>query len=236
MKPHRNHSFAVNLKHLSYARYAHHLKSATLLFLLILALALALTSCQKQQAHAQLDSYKEVEPMTFTNQKNEAVSTTDLKGKVWVASFVFTSCNTECSYLTYRLRRVLAKLADEKDFLMVSFTVDPQTDTPERLKTYAQRYGRDTPQWHFLTGDYKKMTRIVKNNFLLPIAGGEQKEKLLASNKLVHSNRYAVVDKQGVVRYYVDGMSPNAEAMILDAVRQLLKEPSAPSSPEKDKD
>lgn len=163
--------------------------------------------------------------MTFTNQRNESISTTALKGKVWVASFVFTSCNTECSYLTFRMRRVLAKLADENDFIMVSFTVDPQTDTPERLKTYAERYGRDSDQWHFLTGDYKKLSRIIKNNFLLPIADEDQKAKLLNSSELVHSDRYAVVDKQGVVRYYVSGLLPNAEALILDAVHQLLKEP-----------
>lgn len=213
-------------KHLlkPFAKYPLPFKSVSLVFFYGI-LWLALPGCKKDAAHATLDSYKEVETMTFTNQRNEEVSTADLKGKVWVASFVFTSCNTECSYLVYRLRRVLGKLADENDFIMISFSVDPQTDTPERLQRFAQRYGKDNEQWHFLTGDHKKMTRIVKNNFLLPIAEGDQKDKLLATTELIHSNRYAVVDKQGVVRYYVDGMLPNAEALILDAVQQLLKEP-----------
>lgn len=193
---------------------------------------LPMLGCKKQVAHAMLDSYKEIETMTFTNQRNETVSTADLKGKVWVASFVFTSCNTECSYLTYRLRRVIESLADENDFAMVSFSVDPQTDTPKRLKAYAQRYGKDSDQWHFLTGDLNKMTRIVKNDFLLPIAEGDQKEKLLSTNDIIHSNRYAVVDKQGMVRFYVDGMAPNAEALIIDAVHQLLKEPAPPEGPD----
>lgn len=187
------------------------------------SLCLILIACERRP-HAKLDRYKIVEPLNFTNQRNQPVSLGDLRGKVWVASFIFTSCSIECAYLVRRLKIMQDKLASRDDVVLVSFSLDPKTDTPERLMGFARRHGEDNDKWHFLTGDEAKLNRIIKNTFYLPITDEAQRKKLLESNELIHRNHFAVVDKQGTVRFYVDGMLPEAEELVINAVQQLLSE------------
>ncbi len=191
--------------------------------ILAASLCLILPACERKP-HAKLDRYKVVEPLNFTNQRNQPVSLGDLKGKVWVASFIFTSCSLECAYLVRRLKIMQGKLANRDDIVLVSFSLDPKTDTPERLMDFARRHGEDNEEWHFLTGDGAKLNRVIKNTFYLPITDEALRKNLLESNELVHRNHFAVVDKQGTVRFYVDGMLPEAEKLVINAVQQLLSE------------
>lgn len=200
-------------------------RTTSLVFFLV-ALCLLPAACEMKPV-AQLDRFKVVEPLEFINQQNQTFSLGNLKGKVWVASFVFTSCNIECAYLVKRLQKVQDKVADDKNFSLISFSLDPQTDTPEHLTAYAKRYCGETRQWQFLTGDRGKLDRVINATFEAPNAGDRRKETPSEPNGPVHKNELAVVDKQGVIRFYVDGLLPNAEDLVLNAVQQLLAEPGS---------
>lgn len=170
--------------------------------------------------------FREVEDFTFTTQENVDLSLDDLKGKVWIANFIFTSCAAECLVLSARIAELRISLQDNEDVEFVSFSVDPQTDSPERLKAYADRWHADPDQWHFLTGDTKTVDDLVINSFLLPVTRDPEEANQIASGQFIHSNKFAVVDRAGVVRAYVDGLPEKSVDHISSLVFQLLQEPA----------
>src|SRR6056297_1883010 len=95
---------------------------------------------------------RELEPFTLTNQSEETIGLEELKGKPWVGTFVFSSCPGPCSMITGRMKQLQSDM-DDVDFNLVSVTVDPKNDTPEKLTKYANAFTADLENWHFLTGD-----------------------------------------------------------------------------------
>ena len=121
--------------------------------------------------------------------------------------------------------------ADEPGVAFVSFSVDPQTDTPERLGQFAQRWHADPERWYFLTGDTDKLDALIKNSFLLPITRDPMEAGKLLSQKLIHTNRFAIVDRSGIVAAYVDGLQPESVSVISRLVFEMLQEsPSTKTS------
>jgi len=121
--------------------------------------------------------------------------------------------------------------ADEPGVAFVSFSVDPQTDTPERLGQFAQRWHADPERWYFLTGDTGKLDALIKNSFLLPITRDPMEAGKLLSQKLIHTNRFAIVDRSGIVAAYVDGLQPESVSVISRLVFEMLQEsPSTKTS------
>jgi len=172
----------------------------------------------------ELQTYREVEPFELTNQEGEALSLQDVKGKVWMANFIFTSCATECPTLSMKMAAVQERLADRADEVaFLSFSVDPQTDTPERLATYAKNF-KAQPGWEFLTGDPKELDHLIKDSFLLPLAKDDSERSQIEGTNFIHSNRFAVVDQAGVVRYYHDGMEADVIESVVTAMEKLLED------------
>jgi protein SCO1/2 len=94
---------------------------------------------------------------TLTDQEGRAVSRSQLLGKVWVASFIFTRCATLCPQVCATLAQLQEQIRTEPDVRLVSFSVDPDEDTPAVLKKYAARFGADPERWLFLTGKRDKV-------------------------------------------------------------------------------
>ena len=175
--------------------------------------------------------FREVEAFNLTDQQSRPVANADLKGRVWIANFVFTSCNAECLILSSRFAELQRLFADEPGVAFVSFSVDPQTDTPERLGQFAQRWHADPERWYFLTGDTGKLDALIKNSFLLPITRDPMEAGKLLSQKLIHTNRFAIVDRSGIVAAYVDGLQPESVSVISRLVFEMLQEsPSTKTS------
>ncbi len=150
----------------------------------------------------ELPSYKTVPEFTLTSQTGDAFhSREELAGKVWIAEFFFTSCTGPCPRMNARMRRLQNDLADVEDLRLVSFTVDPERDTPEALAEYARKFQAEPGRWWFLTGPMEELDRLCRETFLL----GEVK------GNLDHSTRFVLVDRDGVIRgYYLSG---DSEAM-----------------------
>lgn len=148
-----------------------------------------------------------VPPFTLVNRDGRTVTADDLAGAAWVADFVFTRCAASCPLMTERM----AKLGRDFDLAapgepgsprlrLVSFTVDPDHDTPAVLAAYAERY-KAPPAWLFLTGPQADLHRLSGDGFKLAVepAGGPEKEPIL------HSTRFVLVDARGCIRGYYDG-------------------------------
>lgn len=129
----------------------------------------------------------EVKDFTLTERSGRQFDSKSLDGEVWVASFFFASCPTECTFQN----RTVAALQREfgpKGVTFVSITCDPANDTPARLRDYANRFNADPDQWLFLTGDLSDIQRIGKERFKLPV------------EQSTHSSRLVVVDRSGNIR------------------------------------
>jgi protein SCO1/2 len=170
---------------------------------------LALAGCT---ASAGLPSYGVVGDFALTDQSSQPfLSENVLRGKVWIADFIFTNCAGPCPRMSAQMRQVeQALLPDIKDLRLVSFTVDPARDTPEVLAKYAERYQAQPGVWFFLTGTQATLHNLARNVFLLGDVNGD----------LEHSTRFVLIDRKSRVRgYYLTSDEDALPRLIADAKR-----------------
>ncbi|HLG42163.1 MAG TPA: DUF420 domain-containing protein, partial [Planctomycetota bacterium] len=161
--------------------------------------ALLLTGCDSK-----LPTLYTVPDFELTNQRGEKFALRDLKGRVWIADFVFTRCKGPCPAMTYRMKQLQEDLPS--DLWLVSFSVDPKYDTPERLREYAARYEAADGRWWFLTGEKKKIYDLALDGFKL--AAGEEWER--EEWVIFHDERFVLVDADGRIRGYYMGTDKEA--------------------------
>jgi protein SCO1/2 len=161
-----------------------------------------------------LERYGQLPAFALTNQDGERVTLDDLKGKVWLADFVYTTCPGPCPIISAHMGRLSRELP--ADARIVSFSTDPDNDTPAVLKAYAKRFGAGG-NWTFLTGPKDEMYALIQHGFMLPIMAP-------AGAQIVHSTRIMLVDKSGAVRGLYDGTTSGPDAQILADIRRLLAE------------
>lgn len=167
--------------------------------------------------------YGEVADFSLTNQNNEIISMEKLRGQIWIADVIFTRCPLQCIRMTKRMRELQDALPPNQS-TFVSITADPQFDTPEVFKNYAQQYGADQTRWHFLTGTRSEINRLVVESLKLVIYEKKPEEREVPADLFLHSTKFVLVDKQGRVRGWFDGENPASKAEILRAVKTLNKE------------
>jgi protein SCO1/2 len=141
-----------------------------------------------------------VPPFSLTERTGSTVSARDLEGHVWVADFVFTRCPDFCPVLTARMKGLQERLGPSGDPVrLVSFTVDPDHDTPEVLRDYAARSGARA-DWLFLTGPRSEIARLLQDGFRVAYAADGP-----AESPITHSDRFVLVDRQLRIRGYYHG-------------------------------
>lgn len=164
-----------------------------------------------------LPTYGEAPPFALVTQDGAPANRDALDGKVWLADFIFTNCADTCPLLTARFVQVQRELARTDSFSrgvqLVSFTIDPERDTPEVLKAYAAKYGADLSTWWFVTGPLPLMRNVVTGGFKI---GFEPSDP----GQLTHNNRFALVDREGKIRAYYDG-TEEGPARIATDIRRL---------------
>lgn len=165
-------------------------------------------------------------PFALTAQDGRPVTRDDYSGRVWIADFVFTECPGPCPLLTSHMRQVQDLLVEESlDVPLVSFSVDPETDTPEVLTEYGNAFGADFNSWTFLTGDKQEIYDLILEGFLLAVSDGAVSPDLPAGAGIItHSTRFALVDQQGEVRGYYHGEESTVAADIVADAKRLLVE------------
>jgi protein SCO1/2 len=150
---------------------------------------------------------------SYLDQDRRPFSDKDLEGKVWISDFFFTSCTSICPTMTAAMAR-LARAIPGSRVQFVSFSVDPEDDTPERLKAYAALWKADLSRWHFLATEKGKLavTAAGMKTAVLPAAGGEQ---------IQHSLLFSLVDREGMVRGVYDSSDPAALRRLVADARSL---------------
>jgi protein SCO1/2 len=156
----------------------------------------------------------------FRNQDSLLKKSTDFKGKVWIADFFFTSCPTICPKMTKNLRFLNNNLKDlASDIQFMSFSINPDFDTPSQLKRYKEHYQINSKNWDFLTGNEDETHRLGIENF--QIFAGRDDE---AEGGFAHSGAFTLVDKEGFVRGVYLGTDIKQVKQLEHDVRLLLKE------------
>lgn len=141
----------------------------------------------------------------LTERSGKEVSTDDLTGKVWIASFVFTRCTMGCPQVTTTMARLQKelKLSERDDLRLVTFTVDPERDGTDDLKKYADNFRADPTKWLFLTGKEKLVRLLLNKGFKI---AAMKKDNPKPGDEFDHSTKLLVIDKQSHIRGSFDGM------------------------------
>lgn len=195
---------------------------ATLILIPVLTAAFLFWLRQAQvQQHARrsISSYGTVPQFEFTNHNGQPFGSTELSGKIWIADFIFSTCPGPCPMISSRMSEMQRPL-ENSDVHLVSFTVDPETDTPEVLREYAAKLHAKPGRWDFLTGPKAAIYDLTRQGFKLGVSDGAEEK----AGVPVHSTRAVLVDRRGVIRGYYDVTAPDAVTKLLADTNKLLRE------------
>lgn len=166
-----------------------------------------------------------VKPFSFLRQDGETVSEDGVNGKVYVTEYFFTTCPGICPKMNTNMKKVYDELKNEQDFMILSHTVDPKTDSVGRLKVYADSLGADVHNWWFLTGSKAQLYKAARESYVI------DDPKNNASNieeDFLHTQFFALVDKDRRVRGVYDGLKSKEIKKLISDAKDLLKENYAP--------
>lgn len=169
-----------------------------------------------------LTDFGAVPEFRLLNQRGEAFGSRELSARVWIANFMFTSCPSSCPRLTRHMARVQARLRGESVHL-VSFSVDPSVDTPDRLRGYGARYGADPVTWSMLTGPNDAVQRISVQGFNLAVQAPSYEGARPANYNILHGEHIMLIDKRMHIRGYFRADARGLE-QITRAARRLLRD------------
>lgn len=160
--------------------------------------------------------YHSVPDFDFVDQYNEPVTQKTIEGKIYVAEYFFTTCQSICPIMNRNLERINKEFKNEPDFLILSHTVDPETDSVPVLLDYAKRHGVADKKWLFVTGEKAKLYELARKGYLLNADQGNGGEE-----DFIHTQNFALIDKERHIRGFYDG-TDSAEISRLNTEIKLL--------------
>jgi protein SCO1/2 len=178
-------------------------------------------------ALSRLGDYGAVPDFELTERDGRTIRREALDGEIWIADFIFTRCTGICPILSARMLGVRRGLGGRKGVRLVSFSVDPDFDTPEVLAEYARLRGVDGEDWLFLTGKRDALYRLIGEGFKLGVAAAPPEQEVAPGELITHSDRIVLVDRTGRIRAYFHGTEEGSAEKILEAVRDLEAEGGA---------
>lgn len=178
-------------------------------FLAVLALVVIEIS---NQSRAQIAIIKEVPAFEFTERNGNSFGKTEMLGKINIVNFFFTSCQGPCPFMNSKVAELYKKYSNTDRVQFVSISVDPQRDSLEVLKNYAQRFGAVDNRWLFLRGKLSEVQELTEKGFLL---GGELPN--------LHSTKLVLVDQSGFIRGYYSCYDEESLNLLTAHVRELLR-------------
>lgn len=154
----------------------------------------------------------------FTNQFGQKVTNETFQGKIYVADFFFSRCPSICPIMSNQMGRVQEAYKDDSNVLILSHTVDPKNDTVPALKAYAEKIGAIKGKWHLVTGDQSKLHRIANQGYHQVAGSTTDPESLL------HSEYFVLVDPEGHVRGYYNGVDSAQVELLIEDIKVLKQE------------
>jgi protein SCO1/2 len=186
----------------------------------VLVLIAALRGVLRDGREAPEAVLQKVPPFTLVDQEGESFGGADLSGSPYVANFFFTTCRSICPALMQSMAELEARYRAEgiEGVHFVSFSVDPETDTPERMKTYARELGIDLSRWSLLTGDTGRMRELLMGGFRVPMGEAELVGGLI---DIAHSGKFVLVDGEGRIQGYYSYVAPGPDELFQASVKLL---------------
>lgn len=188
---------------------------------LLYSLIFLLVACSEENIETNMS--EEIQDFEFKTQDNETFGLSDLKGKWWLADFMYTNCNLVCPTMTSNMVRVQLKLKEvnlANKIEIISFTVDPDYDKPEILKEYAKSYQADLSNWTFLTGyQFETIKELSIGSFKTMLQEGSPENE---NDLIAHGTSFFLVNPQGELIKKYDGMGPEQIDEIISDLRKVL--------------
>lgn len=166
---------------------------------------------------APMADFGAVPAFALLERSDKTVSLEDLKGKIWLADFIFTYCAGPCPKMSLQMAELQKTVPLQANVHFVSFTVDPERDSTPRLREYADAYGADPERWLFLTGAKEAIAALASDGFHAGVK----------DDPILHSTLFAIVDKKGHIRNYYHSDDPDLIKKVTDDVATLAREKGA---------
>ena len=180
---------------------------------LAIAAVFVLSGCAPKQP---LPVYGQIPAFELTAETGQPFDRKSLDGKVWVADFIFTTCTGPCPRISSLMREAQQATSAIPEVRLVSFTVDPERDTPAALAQYAARYHAQPERWHFLTGPRDALDHLTRDAFKLGNVDGS----------LVHSTRLVLLDRESRIRGYYGTSEDDPVVQLVRDIKRVLGEKS----------
>lgn len=142
--------------------------------------------------------FGQVPAFSLIDQRGQTVTLGDFQAKLWIVDFIFTTCPDICPMLTQQLAALRKDLPRDPRLRFVSISVDPDYDTPERLRAFAELHGANHPDWYFLTGDANAVKRVVTEGFKQAMQAVSEEEG--RPRNVLHGTHFVLVDGGGTIR------------------------------------
>lgn len=215
-------------------------------FVVLLAAYFLFVYGQTDISKSNLPVISDVKEFSFTDQNGKTISNRDVDGKVYVSEYFFTTCKSICPRMNANMRRVYEAFKDNPDFMIVSHSCMPEVDSVQKLKQYetkmllgkliqkpdgSYRIEEDTllhttsvenKSWHFVTGDKKQLYNMARHSYV--IDDNKQDTLKNIADEFIHTQLFALVDKQQRVRGIYDGLKEEEVQKLLKDIKGLLKE------------
>lgn len=163
--------------------------------------------------------YHRIADFSLTNQNGKTFTPLDLKGKIYVADFFFTTCPTICIAMTENLLKVQEKIINNPHVMLLSHSVTPQIDTVAQLKKYALEKGVIDTKWHLLTGDRKEIYELARKSYLAVKEDGDG-----GPFDMIHTENFILVDPDRRIRGFYDGTNLEEIQRLLEELEILIQE------------
>ena len=173
----------------------------------------------KSHSKAKVIEHHTIPPFSFVNQYNQAVTEQTINQKVYVCDFFFTTCQSICPIMSHQLERVYKEFKTRNDFMILSHTVNPETDSVPQLLEYAKQHGVTDNKWVFLTGDKKQLYELARKGYLLNAEEGNGDV-----DDFIHTQNFALIDKEKHIRGFYDGTDSAEVSRLINDIHVLFDE------------
>lgn len=160
--------------------------------------------------------YHTIAPFALLDQDSVEITNENVKGKVYIADFFFTSCRTICPKMKIQMKRIYDAVEQMEDVVILSHTIDPEYDNVERLKKFADRIGIKSEKWHFLTGNKDSIFNLAQTSYYATAM-----EDSAEPDGYIHSGAFLLVDRQGRLRGKYDGTLPEETDRLIGDIKKL---------------
>ncbi|RYG52234.1 MAG: SCO family protein [Chitinophagaceae bacterium] len=163
-----------------------------------------------------------IRSFAFTDQEGRKITQEDVKGKIYVVDYFFTTCSGICPKMSANMKEVFTSFRGNKQVMILSHTVDPEKDSVTTLKEYSLKFDADPDQWLFLTGDKKELYDMARYSYLVTAA--DDTAQVDIESDFIHTDRFVLVDGKGQIRGQYEGTNKEEVKNLIADIRELMKE------------